>query len=174
MAVSWRSETGTRKILRRTPAERWCRAATATASTRCESARRSGRGRRNETPDAFALLGVALDRRLNAGRLTVVDATNLKREDGLPLAATARARSAPMVAIVFDLPVVTLEARRIARADRRLPAEALARQIGLLRDAVPALASQGFDRVYVLGSAAAVDGARVLRQRRDGPAPCRR
>src|SRR5437867_12037685 len=56
------------------------------------------------TKDAFELLHFIGGKRLAAGRLTVVDATNVQSEARKPLVALARTYHCLPVAIVFDLP----------------------------------------------------------------------
>lgn len=56
------------------------------------------------TLDAFEVLHFIAAKRLAAGRLTVVDATNVQREARQPLVALARKYHTLPVAIVFDLP----------------------------------------------------------------------
>src|SRR3712207_9290209 len=57
------------------------------------------------TKDAFEVLHFIAGRRLRAGRLTVVDATNVQREARRPLVALAREHDLFAVAIVIDLQI---------------------------------------------------------------------
>ena len=56
------------------------------------------------TSDAFEVLHYIAGKRLAAGRLTVVDATNVQREARQPLVQLARTYHVLPVAVVFDLP----------------------------------------------------------------------
>ncbi len=56
------------------------------------------------TNDAFDVLHYIAAKRLAAGKLTVVDATNVQPEARQPLVALARKYHCLPVAIVFDLP----------------------------------------------------------------------
>ncbi|MGH3324793.1 MAG: AAA family ATPase, partial [Streptomyces sp.] len=56
------------------------------------------------TPDAFDLLHYIAGKRLAAGRLTVVDATNVQPESRKQLVKLAREHDVLPVAIVLDLP----------------------------------------------------------------------
>jgi len=56
------------------------------------------------TKDAFDVLHYIAGKRLAAGRLTVVDATNVQQEARQPLVALARQFHTLPVAIVFNLP----------------------------------------------------------------------
>ena len=55
------------------------------------------------TAAAFELLHSIVDKRLEIGRLTVVDATNTKPEDRQPIVEIARRWDVLATAIVFDL-----------------------------------------------------------------------
>src|SRR5215813_10972873 len=55
------------------------------------------------TPDAFEVLTFIAGKRLAAGKLTVIDATNVQPEARKPLMALAREYHSLPVAIVFDL-----------------------------------------------------------------------
>jgi protein phosphatase len=67
------------------------------------------------TGAAFRALGRALERRLAAGRLTVVDATNARAADRRPWLAAARRHDVPVVAIVLDLPPAVIRAQNASR-----------------------------------------------------------
>src|SRR5579871_127021 len=70
------------------------------------------------TNDAFEVLHFIAARRLAAGRLTVVDATNVRPEARGPLVALARRYHCLPVAIVFDLPERICQERNRTRPDR--------------------------------------------------------
>src|SRR5207253_9537711 len=91
--------------------------------------------------DAFELLHLVLAKRLAAGRLTVVDATNVRPESRKPLLEAARRFHVQPVAVVFNLPPEMCHARNQARPDRtfgphvtRRQAEDLRRSLGRLED----------------------------------------
>jgi predicted kinase len=56
------------------------------------------------TPAAFDVLGYIAGKRLEAGRLTVVDATSVQRDARVPLVRLAREHHVLPVAIVLDVP----------------------------------------------------------------------
>src|SRR5213592_2075744 len=70
------------------------------------------------TKDAFEVLHFIAAKRLAAGKLTVVDATNVQTEARKPLLALAREYHCLAVAIVLDLPEVVCRERNRERADR--------------------------------------------------------
>lgn len=112
------------------------------------------------TGPAFRALGRALERRLAAGLLTVVDATNLLAADRRPWLAAARRHGVPVAAIVFDLPRDVIRSQNAGRA--RVVAEAVIdRHVGRLDGALARgeLAAEGIAPIVVLRSA---EDARTL------------
>lgn len=106
------------------------------------------------TEPAFEALHLVADRRLAAGRLTVIDATNVQFEARRPLLAMARRHGLPAIAIVLDVPLRICEERNRARQDRQGLGRVLARQHAALRRSLGGpggLASEGFGRVWTLG-----------------------
>lgn len=87
------------------------------------------------TGAAFKALGRALERRLAAGLLTVVDATNVRAADRRPLIAAARRHAIPVAAIVLDLPAATVFAQDAGR-ERVVGAEVIQRHLASLRSTV--------------------------------------
>src|SRR5262249_50101559 len=70
------------------------------------------------TNDAFEVLHFVAAKRLAAGKLTVVDATNVQPEARKPLVALARQYHCLPVAIVLDVPEKVCIERNKARSDR--------------------------------------------------------
>ncbi len=117
------------------------------------------------TTDAFDVLHYIAGKRLAAGRLTVVDATNVQPQARKPLVELAREHDALPVAIVFDLPVGTCLARNASRPDRNFGAHVISRQHAQLRKSLRGLQREGFRTVHVLRSAADVAEATITRTR---------
>ena len=70
------------------------------------------------TPQAFELLHTIAEKRLALGRLTVIDATNVRPESRKPLVELARRFHVLPAAIVLDLPERLCHERNGGRADR--------------------------------------------------------
>lgn len=104
------------------------------------------------TGDAFDILHFIADRRLKAGRLTVIDATNLLRIDRAPLLAIARAHDAPAVAILLDVPESVCQARNRVRSDRSLPENVIHTQRLALDQAIGDLDREGYAWVWLLAA----------------------
>src|SRR4051794_39331301 len=113
------------------------------------------------TPEAFALLHAIAGVRLRGGRLTVVDATNVKREDRASLVALAREHDVLPVAVVLDLPEGVLLRRTAERADRDLDPGVIRRQRADLRRGLRGLGREGFRKVHVLPTPEDVEAATI-------------
>jgi protein phosphatase len=117
---------------------------------------------------AFAQLHRSLSRRLHAGTLTVVDATNVTAAARRPLLRRARAAGLPAVAIVLDLPADLVVARSVGRRERPVPVGVVQRQLAALDAASPdgLLRREGFLHVIRLTDPGAVERLRLTRSPR--------
>jgi protein phosphatase len=115
------------------------------------------------TSDAFELLRFIAAKRMAAGRLTVVDATNVRREDRSLLVALARDYHFLPVAIVFNLPEKLAHERNRDRPDRQFGPHVVRNQTRALRQSLRGLRKEGFRQVHVLGSPEDVDAATIDR-----------
>ena len=70
------------------------------------------------TSDALDVLNYIAGKRLAAGRLTVIDATNVEREAQRQLVDLAQTHGVPLVAIVLDMPEDVCLGRHADRSDR--------------------------------------------------------
>jgi protein phosphatase len=114
------------------------------------------------TQAAFDLLHFLVEKRLEFGKLTVVDATNVEARSRKPLLALAREHRFPFLAIVFDIGEDAALRHNALRPDRQVPTEAVQRHHQELRLARKELPREGFSRVYVLKSPEEIDAARVV------------
>jgi protein phosphatase len=117
------------------------------------------------TPDAFDVLHYIASKRLAAGRLTVVDATNVQPEGRKQLVELARSHDVLPVAIVLDLPADVCAARNTTRPQRNFGAHVIRRQHDQLRRSLRSLTREGFRKVHVLKSVAEIDSAVIVRER---------
>jgi protein phosphatase len=104
------------------------------------------------TRDAFEVLNFIAAKRLTAGRLTVVDATNVQREARAPLVALAREHNVLPVAVVLDLPEKLCQERNKHRPDRNFGPHVVSRQSRQLRRSRKSLKREGFRHIFVLSS----------------------
>src|SRR5262252_802418 len=117
------------------------------------------------TRDAFEVLHYIAGKRLAAGRLTVIDATNVQPSARAPLVALAREHDVLPVAIVLNLPASVCVSRNAARPDRDFGVHVIRRQQGELRKALRFLQKEGFRTVHVLGSEAEIADVTITRTR---------
>jgi protein phosphatase len=113
--------------------------------------------------DAFDVLHYIAGKRLAAGRLTVIDATNVQPELRKQLIALAKEHDVLPAAIVLDLPGRVCTDRNQARADRTFGAHVISRQRDQLRRGLRGLEKEGFRRVHVLRSQDEVDAVELVR-----------
>jgi len=115
--------------------------------------------------DAFDVLYYVAGKRLAAGRLTVVDATNVQQDARKNLVALAKEHDVLPVAIVLDIPERVCAERNGARPDRDFGPHVLRRQRDMLRRSLRSLKREGFRTVHILNTPNEVDAATVVRTR---------
>ena len=115
------------------------------------------------TPAAFDLLRYIVGKRLEAGRLTVVDATNVQPQARRELVLLAREHDVLPAAIVLDLPEKLCAERNAGRPDRDFGPHVLRRQRGQLRRNLKSLQREGFRTVHVLHAPDEVAAATITR-----------
>lgn len=128
------------------------------------------------TAAAFDALEYVAAKRLQAGLLTVVDATSVQPAARRRLIDLAKAHDVLPVAIVFDLPESLVVARNAERTDRQIPAGVVKRQNDQLRRGLRHLAKEGFRKVHILRTpedvaAATIERTRLLNDRADERGP---
>ena len=116
------------------------------------------------TNDAFEVLYFIASKRLTAGKLVVIDATNVQVEARKPIIALARQFHCIPVAIVFDLPEKLCHERNRNRPDRDFGPHVIRQQSQQLRRSLRNLQREGFRRVHILHSPEEVDAAEIVRE----------
>jgi protein phosphatase len=117
------------------------------------------------TGTVFKIIGRSLDARSAAGRLTVVDATNVRPTDRRPFLTVARRHGLPAVAIVLALPRAIVHARNAGR-DRVVAAEVVDRHLAAIEaGADPArLRGEGFAVVAILRTPQEIAAVEIVRR----------
>ncbi|AEV81114.1 metallophosphoesterase [Actinoplanes sp. SE50] len=126
--------------------------------------------------EAFDALHYIAGKRLAAGRLTVVDATNLQSHGRAALIKLAREHDVLPVAIVLDVPEALAWERTQARPDRTFGRQVVSRMHRDLRRSLGQLAREGFRKVHVLRgpeeiAAAEIRYEKLFNDRRDEHGP---
>ena len=116
------------------------------------------------TNDAFEVLHFIASKRLAAGKLVVIDATNVQPEARKPIIALGREYHCLPVAIVFDLPEKLCHERNRNRTDRDFGPHVIRQQSQQLRRSLRGLEREGFRRVHVLRCPEEVDVAEIVRE----------
>ncbi|MFB6454200.1 polynucleotide kinase-phosphatase [Chitinophaga sp. Hz27] len=99
------------------------------------------------TADAFELARFITAKRLKAGLLTVVDATNVQMEARKDWIALAREHNVPVVAIVMNMPDSVCFERNTGRTDRQVGKHVIINHLQLLRRSLKYLVKDGIRRV---------------------------
>lgn len=109
---------------------------------------------------AFAAMEFLADKRLEWGRTTVIDATNVETAHRAPFLALARHHSVPAVAIVLQMP----QAQCAARAGRRVravSAEVVAEQATSLEETLRTFHHEGFTSVWTFSGQDEIAAANI-------------
>jgi polynucleotide kinase-phosphatase len=117
------------------------------------------------TLDAFDALFFVLEKRLQRGLLTVIDATNLKREDRYRLYRLAKLYHCPCVAWVFNLPFALCEERWCHRQDRELPQEIHQQQYQLLLSSLSQLPQEKLADIHIFSSPEQLQAVQNIRRK---------
>jgi protein phosphatase len=113
---------------------------------------------------AFDALYYVANKRLELGLLTVIDATNVQKEDRASVLRLAKEQNCHAVAIVLDMPEELCQERNALRPDRNFGDYVIKRQERQLRRSIKYLQKDGFRYVYVLKNEEDVANALVIRK----------
>ncbi|HZQ56237.1 MAG TPA: polynucleotide kinase-phosphatase [Bryobacteraceae bacterium] len=113
------------------------------------------------THDAFDALYYMLDKRLARGKLSVVDATNVRSEDRKRLIEHARKYHCFAVAVVVNTSERVCQERNANRPDRDFGPYVIRRQILDLKLGIRGLEREGFRYVHVLDSSEEIEVRRL-------------
>ena len=116
------------------------------------------------TADAFEVLRLIAQKRLAAGKLTVIDATNVQKEARKPLLELAKGQHVLAVVIVLDVPAEICQARNAGRTDRRFGPQVIRQQVAQLKKSLRHLEAEGFRYRHVLSSPEEVEIVSIERQ----------
>lgn len=116
------------------------------------------------TRDAFDLLHFIVRKRLAAGRLTVVDATNVQQEARKSLIELAREYHVLVVGLVFNLPERICHERNAQRPDRNFGPHVIRNQMSALRRSLRGLQREGIRQVEIFERPEQVEAVTISRQ----------
>ena len=116
------------------------------------------------TNSAFEVLHFIAAKRLQAGKLTVIDATNVQPEARKPLVALAREYHVIPVALVLNLPERLCQDRNKGRADRNFGPHVIRQQSQQLRRSIRNLNREGFRHIYDFSTPEEIENVVIERQ----------
>jgi protein phosphatase len=116
------------------------------------------------TNDAFDVLHFIAAKRLRAGKLTVIDATNVQPEARKSLIALAREHHCLPVALVLDIPERICRERNESRQDRQFGEHVIRNQCAQLRKSLRNLEREGFRFVSIFKSPDELVGLSIRRE----------
>jgi polynucleotide kinase-phosphatase len=116
------------------------------------------------TNAAFEVLHFIASKRLKAGKLTVVDATNVQIEARKPLVALAREYHVIPVAMVFNLPERLCQDRNQGRPDRNFGPHVIRQQSQQLRRSIRNLKREGFRHIFEFSTPDEIEDVFIERQ----------
>lgn len=102
--------------------------------------------------EAFQLVHFITRKRLALGKLTVIDATNIRKEDRKPLLDITKEYLCPAVAIILHLPEKLCRERDAARIERNVGREVIRLQNRFLLETLNGMENESFDRVFLFES----------------------
>jgi protein phosphatase len=117
------------------------------------------------TGAAFDVLYTIAAKRLQRGRLTVIDATNIRPEDRRPIIELAKQHHVFACAIVLDVDPEVCRERNAARPDRDFGGHVIRNQRSALRRSIKGLQREGFRKVYVLRGVDEIADVEIVRER---------
>ncbi|PSB32127.1 polynucleotide kinase-phosphatase [Chlorogloea sp. CCALA 695] len=114
--------------------------------------------------DAFAVVHYIAAKRLAAGKLTVIDATNVQKEDRKHLLELAKEYHCLPVAIALNLPEQLCHDRNQQRPNRNFGVHVVRRQRESMRQSLKHLKREGFRYSYILNSVEDIEEVSIYRQ----------
>ncbi len=112
---------------------------------------------------AFDALYYIAGKRLESARLTVIDATNVNKEDRARILKLAREHDLQAVALVLNLRQEVCRERNKSRPDRDFGPHVIARQHQAMRRSLKGLRREGFRHVHFLNSEEEINSLSIER-----------
>lgn len=120
-------------------------------------------GNQEATEDAFDCLYKVAQKRLNRRKLTVIDATNLKKSARMKAFDFAKTNNCFCVGIVLNLPESECQQNNEMRLEKAVPRRVIARQCKDLRHSLKWLKKENFRQLEIINSAAEADALEIER-----------
>ena len=127
------------------------------SSDHCRALVCDDEGAQHVNLEAFGLAHHLARLRLQLGKMTVFDATNLEARARRPLLKLARRQRVSTVAVVFNVKPETCLAQNRQRRERLVPEEVISQQLGQLAQTLPRLERENYGLIYLLTEHELVD-----------------
>src|SRR4051794_21833338 len=156
-------------------AAQWFRPEVVVSSDRLRALVGTGEHDQRASKDAFAVLDLAVDRRLKRKLTTVIDSTALEAERRHTYVELARKHRVPVYAVAFSTDAAVCRARNRER-ERSVPSKVLTGMIEAAERAIALLPSEAFDAVLApdpveVVSRMFVDALVARRRQQEDPMP---
>ena len=115
------------------------------------------------TAAAFESLYYIANKRLDAGKLVVIDATNVQKGAREKIVQLAKNQDCFPVAIVLDFPEELCQMRNQGRPDRNFGSHVVRNQVKDLKRSIRHLQKEGFRKIYVLKSPEEAENLEIVR-----------
>lgn len=119
-------------------------------------------GNQEVNKETFETLYYVAGKRLDLGRLTVIDATNVQKEARARALKLAKDQNCHAAAIVLNMPEKICQERNLQRSDRQFKESVIKSQANSLRRSIKSLKKEGFRFIYVLDHES-VEHAEIVR-----------
>jgi len=127
------------------------------SSDECRALVSDDENSQSATKDAFDVLYYIAGKRLKSGLMTVIDATNILKEDRKGLVELSKTHHCLPVAIVLNLPEKICEARNQNRPYRNFSGHVIRQQNLQLKKSLREIKWEGFKQIYILKKPEEVD-----------------
>jgi protein phosphatase len=134
------------------------------SSDRCRGMVVDDEADQGATADAFALLHAIVEMRLKNRRLTVIDATNVRKEDRAKLVSVAKQHYTLVVGIAFEIDEAICIARNKLRPDRNFGAHVVRSHLASMRKGLRDIDRQGIRYLHRLTTPEAIDAVSIERE----------
>jgi protein phosphatase len=120
-------------------------------------------GDQRSTKDAFDALYYVANKRLSAGKLVVIDATNVQKDARDVVIELARGQDVHAIAIAFDFPEDLCQERNRANPARNYPPHVIRTHTRDLRRSLKHLRREGFRHVHVFKTPEDLEDLEIVR-----------
>lgn len=144
-------------------AHKYFKATEILSSDSCRALVSDDENNQDATDDAFDVLFFIASKRLAAGKMVVVDATNVQPESRKKLVELARKYHVIPVAIVLNTPQTVCAARNLLRPNRQFNKHVVTNQYNQLQRSIKHLHREGIRYVYTLTTDEEINNSLIVR-----------